>query len=275
MTTKKSAGAQPATAEQPMDVMAKCQAMYDKGMGEDQIIEALAKHEGLSIMRAVTTYKKFLKDAGLTMSKEERVQLISDTIAKFVDEKAKTVELDKAVAAVAVELGISDQAAKGHVARYCKGKGIALPVRQTMSEEDLKPYVDTVVKGREAGDTRAKTVAGMVKQFKLDEKLANRIYYRTVLRWWTSRSSLLRCARSSPRCLTVLPGTTGVPITSPWSSAKPKQHNVAEKGHVFCAPFLCTPVIGGHQQYTSACNPVLICPTSQRGHYVYTQILPF
>lgn len=178
MTTKKSAGAQPATAEQPMDVMAKCQAMYDKGMGEDQIIEALAKHEGLSIMRAVTTYKKFLKDAGLTMSKEERVQLISDTIAKFVDEKAKTVELDKAVAAVAVELGISDQAAKGHVARYCKGKGIALPVRQTMSEEDLKPYVDTVVKGREAGDTRAKTVAGMVKQFKLDEKLANRIYYR-------------------------------------------------------------------------------------------------
>lgn len=164
--------------EEVLTPVQMCERMHAKGMTEDAIIEALAKSAGLSIMKAVGAYKKFQKDAGLVMSKEERTTKITDTINPFVDAKKKTIELEKAVAAVASELDISDSSAKGHVRRYCKGAGIEMPVRSTLSEDDLAPYIDTVVKGKEAGEKKVDTLAALMKNFKLDDKTAKRVYTR-------------------------------------------------------------------------------------------------
>lgn len=155
-----------------------CERMHAKGMEEDAIIEALAKNAGLSIMKAVGAYKKFQKDAGLILTKEERTQKITDTIKPFTDAKKKTIDVDKAIAAVATELDVSPSSAKGHVRRYCKANGIEMPTRSVMSEEDLAPYIDTVVKAKETGEKKVDTIAGLVKKFKLDDKTAKRIYAR-------------------------------------------------------------------------------------------------
>jgi len=155
-----------------------CERMHAKGMNEDDIIEALAKNAGLSIMKAVSAYKKFQKEAGLVMSKEERTQKITDTIAPFVDKKTKTVDLEKALAAVAAELDVTESSAKGHIRRYCKAEGIEMPTRTVMSEDDLKPYIASVEKAKKAGEKKADTVAGLMNGFKLDEKAAKRIYSR-------------------------------------------------------------------------------------------------
>jgi len=172
------AAAETETAEVELTPVQMCERMHAKGMDEDAIIEALAKSAGLSIMKAVGAYKKFQKDAGLILSKEERTQKITDTIKPFTDMKKKTVDVDKAIEAVSVELDVSVSSAKGHVRRYCKAQGIEMPTRSVMSEEDLAPYIDAVVKAKEAKEKKVDTIAGLVKAHKLDEKTAKRIYGR-------------------------------------------------------------------------------------------------
>lgn len=167
-----------AEAKEELTPVQMCERMHAKGMSEDAIIEALAKSAGLSIMKAVGAYKKFQKDAGLVLTKEERTTKITDTIKPFVDMKKKTIEVDKAIEAVAVELDISASSAKGHVRRYCKANEIEMPTRSVMSEEDLAPYIDAVVKAKEAKEKKTDTIAGLIKAHKLDDKTAKRIYTR-------------------------------------------------------------------------------------------------
>lgn len=169
----------------------KCKIMHDKGMGEDEIIGALAKHDGMSIMKAVGVYKKFQKAEGLILSKEERVERIAEIIAGAVttetqedkdgDEvEVKSLDIKVATDGLMKELDISAGAAKGHIRRYCKTNDIEMPTRQQMAVAALEEFKTTVVNGIKAGKPKAAVVKELVDGFEAieDEKQAKRIYSR-------------------------------------------------------------------------------------------------
>lgn len=164
----------------------KCQAMHDKGLGEDEIIGALAKFDGMSIMKAVGVFKKFQKVAGLVLSKEDRISKIEELVGACVtvtqnadDEDVRNVDLAAASASLVKELAITGGAAKGHIRRYCKSHDVEMPSRQLLALEALSEFKDTVIKGIKANLNKSEVVAKILEfESVKDEKGAKRIYSR-------------------------------------------------------------------------------------------------
>jgi len=178
----------------------KCQIMHEKGMGEDEIIGALAQHDGMSIMKAVGVYKKFQKAAGLILSKEDRQAKIEEIISAgihttYLNGKGEEVEKGKQGKTGSVEtrvdikgigagleaqLQLSGGAAKGHIRRYCKAHEVEMPSRQQLATEALEEYKDFVIEGAKAGKSKAELARGLAEEFDsvVDEKAAKRAVAR-------------------------------------------------------------------------------------------------
>ena len=190
------------TEDKELTPAEQCQAMHDKGMGEDEIIGALSQYNNMSIMKAVGIFKKFQKAAGLILSKEDRVAKIAELVgacvtpavkqnkSKKIEAKPATVDLEKAVTSLVTELDITKGAAKGHVRRYCKANEVEMPSRAAITAQALEVYKVTVVDGVKAGKSKADVIKALQEAFPLkdangndtedglDEKAAKRTYGR-------------------------------------------------------------------------------------------------
>lgn len=161
------------------------EALIKENTTEDNMYTAIAERTGKGIIASVRVYKKFLKDTDRAMSADDRKQLIKSTLDKLVIAADKQVEgsipvLDNALAieSIVEALDVSEQAARSTVKKYCEAIGAEFAVRSVITKDALAKYEDFVLGGINAGASKKDVTAKIIKEFKVEEKVAQRIYSR-------------------------------------------------------------------------------------------------
>lgn len=157
------------------------EGLIESGASEDSIFTQIATKTEKGILAAVRIYKQFLKDTGRTLSVEDRklkIKELLDPLVATEENGTKNLDISKATALLVDQMGISAQAARSNVHKFCEANQIAIPVRNVLSKEEVAKYASFVIQGVGAGASKKEIVEKLVADHKLDEAVATKVYAR-------------------------------------------------------------------------------------------------
>lgn len=125
-------------------------AAREAGLGKDQIIMKLAMEGGVSVTMAVRAYQELAKNAGVTMSAQDRNAEITAMLDATDPESLKEVDVRRGlIIEIADKFDVSEATAAASIRKYCEDTGIELPTVQRTSLEDMVKFVNEL---HEAGN---------------------------------------------------------------------------------------------------------------------------
>lgn len=175
--TATKAEAAPTEEKKTLTPVEMCVEMHKKGMSEDDMITALTKHADLSIIKAVSAYKKFQKAAGLLQSPAEARAKAFALIEGFVTEDG-IIDIDKAIDAVIEELDITKTSARARVKAYCKENKIEMPSGSSRAELVHTPVIAWFKENGTAIKTKKELAKALAKEFPEMSKSAANGYWK-------------------------------------------------------------------------------------------------